>query len=65
MNLSENPCRRECEKRSPYCHSTCEDYKEYRQKLDAEKVSKDDPAKTYTITQIMKRKRRRNEKHSG
>ena len=36
MKLSDNPCKRDCPKRSPTCHSTCKDYAGYKEKLDKE-----------------------------
>lgn len=34
MSVIENPCKRDCPRRSSTCHATCKDYKEYRQALD-------------------------------
>lgn len=32
--MIENPCKRECPRRKPGCHSNCKDYKDFRQALD-------------------------------
>lgn len=32
--MKENPCKKDCPRRSPTCHATCKEYKEFRQKLD-------------------------------
>lgn len=33
----DSPCR-ECEDREPYCHSSCERYREFRELLDSNKA---------------------------
>ena len=39
MKISDNPCKRDCPKRSPTCHAVCPEYAEYKVKLDKEKES--------------------------
>jgi hypothetical protein len=34
----ENPCRKDCPRRSPVCHSSCPDYDEYREFLERKKA---------------------------
>ena len=36
MKLSDNPCKRDCPKRSPTCHGSCPEYADYRESLDKE-----------------------------
>lgn len=36
MKLSDNPCKRDCPKRSPTCHIACPNYAEYKAKRDKE-----------------------------
>lgn len=64
MNLSENPCKPTCPLRTPTCHANCKEYFKYREKLDAENSArKEDLAISYTISQIIKQRKRKNEKH--
>lgn len=36
MKISDNPCRRDCPRRSPTCHASCPDYADYKEKLNKE-----------------------------
>lgn len=40
MTMDNNRCCKGCEKRYVGCHSTCEEYKEYRKGKDEEKQAK-------------------------
>ena len=39
MKLSDNPCKRDCPKRSPTCHVSCPEYAEYKAKREKENES--------------------------
>ena len=39
MKLSDNPCKRDCPKRSPTCHINCLEYAEYKVKREKENES--------------------------
>lgn len=34
----ENPCRKDCPRRSPVCHSSCPDYPKYKKFLERKKA---------------------------
>lgn len=36
MKISDNPCKRDCPKRSPTCHGSCPDYADYKERLNKE-----------------------------
>lgn len=35
----ENPCKRDCPRRSPTCHSSCPDYAKYKRYLKRKKAA--------------------------
>lgn len=39
MKLSDNPCKRDCPKRSPTCHIDCPEYAKFRVNKDKENES--------------------------
>jgi hypothetical protein len=53
-----NPCKRDCPKRSPTCHSECKDYKDFTDYLKEIHKVKLDTARIdmYTITHQKGRK---------
>lgn len=63
MSAIKCPCKG-CENRTPTCHSSCDGYKEYRQKLDEVKKAKGaDVYTSYIINAICRRKKAKNEKN--
>lgn len=63
----DNPCVRECPHRSGECHSSCPDYKTYRETIDHEnKLRRDDQLKdelsiirTYRAKKRLRRERKK------
>lgn len=50
MRKSDAPCAKDCPERSCDCHATCERYKEYRARKDAEMKERNE--KSYIHWQI-------------
>lgn len=50
------PCYPKCDKRQMYCHSKCDEYKQWRAALDAEndKRHKNDEVNDYTVRLVNK-----------
>ena len=65
----DNPCVRECPHRSGECHSSCPDYKTYRETIDREnKLRRDDQLKdemTIIRAYRVKKRLRREGKKKG
>lgn len=65
----DNPCVRECPRRSGKCHSSCPDYKTYRETIDHEnKLRRDDQLKdemTIIRAYRVKKRLRREGKKKG
>ena len=40
MKISDNPCKRDCPKRSPTCHGSCPDYADYKERLNKENAER-------------------------
>ena len=61
MTMDNNRCCKGCEKRYVGCHSTCEEYKEYRKEMDEQKQNKHlkREIEVYLIQQSLKKKRRK------
>jgi hypothetical protein len=63
MTMIKCPCK-DCKKRMAYCHCKCEDYKQYRVKLDEiKKLQTIDAHTSYIINSIQRRKKIKNEKN--
>lgn len=61
MKLSDNPCKRDCPKRSPTCHINCPEYAEYKVKRDKENESiqkKRDAERRFIEAEVTRHKRR-------
>lgn len=72
MKFRECPCHKDnsdCSKRTPICHSYCNEYKDWREEKDADNRAKkniiDVEYKKYIVNKIQRGKKRKNEKHSG
>ena len=52
--MTENPCRY-CTDRDPYCHSTCQKYKDWRVIYEAEKAARAHNGERYAMTYAQKR----------
>ena len=52
--MTENPCRY-CTERDPYCHCTCQKYKEWKVIHDAEKAARAKYRERYVMTSAQKK----------
>ena len=65
--MTENPCRF-CTDRDPYCHSTCQKYKDWKVLHEAEKAAIAKDRNRYSLTYAQKRAfwvARRRDQYSG
>ena len=52
--MTENPCRF-CTDRDPYCHSTCQKYKDWKVIHEAEKLARSRNGERYAMTYAQKK----------